>query len=107
MTIMQSIKCSITNKQSLESIYSKLDENQLKSRKKSLKNQYLIPSAVWFTSAIVMYVALDMEVELLALYTLSMIGVLFSLYVDYKNRKKLLNKYLSRRETNEQDKYED
>lgn len=96
MKALAKLKCSLQSRESLESFYGRLSVEELRSRKKNLPLQYLIPVSIWLSS-VLLFSFSNMQIELLVAYAVSITGVFVSLYVDFRKRKKTIEDLLADR----------
>jgi len=97
MGFISQLKCAFNSKQSLDSYYSKLSEEQLEQRKKSLFKSYLAVTLAWALALIITIISGSMSFPLLILYTGVILVLFISTYLDYQSRKNKIDKILDGR----------
>jgi hypothetical protein len=84
----------LRSRESFESFYGRLSQEELIRKKKNLPVQYLVPVSIWLLS-VLLFATTGMQTELLIAYAVSITGVFISLYLDYRKRKQMIVKILS------------
>ena len=94
--LIQSLRCSLNNKQTLKGYYNSLGKDELIAKKKNIRKIYLVPTIAWITSFYLIMYSAKMSLPVLILYSGTTVGIIINLYIDYKNRKKIIEKTLEK-----------
>ena len=81
----------------MEAFYSDLPDHKLVERKTYHLKVFLSFCFVWILSWCIMVSVAEMDVPLALLYSAAILGTIVSLWADYKNKIKLINKILKSR----------
>jgi len=91
MEVLKKLKCALTSKKPLERYYAELSSEELIKRKAYHLKVYLLTSLCWVFSFVIIIWAAKMDAPILILYTGTIIGVLITLWADYRKKVKLID----------------
>ncbi|MEM9324555.1 MAG: hypothetical protein AAGA85_02820 [Bacteroidota bacterium] len=97
MKILSGLRSACVTRGNMQAFYESLTREQLRERKISLRNQYLLPIGIWGLTIVLMTAIYRAEPELLFLYAATAIPTMIALIQDYRRRKRLIEKILQER----------
>lgn len=98
MNLINKLKCALNSKESIRSFYHRQSDAYLRNRKSTLWRTYAVTSISWITAMIMILFFTGTKVEILIMYVGVVNMLLITNYLDYKNKKKLIEDILNQRE---------
>ena len=93
---IQNLKCSLTNKQTLNSYYANLSHDQLIDKKKNLWKTYVALMSAWILSFGLIIISTDLRMPLFIMLMITIGSTIISLIADYNHRKSLIDKEINK-----------
>jgi hypothetical protein len=97
MNQLQKIKCALTSRMTIREYYTSLPTSTLESRRKTLWQSYTISGALWTLACLLTLIFAKMSTPVIILYSGVKISLCITLYTDYSNKKKLIDRIIQSR----------
>lgn len=94
--LIQNLKCTLSNKQTLSSYYAELSFEKLIERKRNLWQSYVVLILVWVLSFSIIALAAEVDFPIMLILLVTIGGSIVSLISDYSQRIKLIEREINK-----------
>jgi len=94
MEALKKLKCALNSRVSLKDYYKSLSKEELQKRKPHQRNVLLGLITTWGISWFLIVQSTKMDMPLFILFSGTVIGTIISLWVDYRNKIRMIDELL-------------